>query len=71
MAAPTRPAHTHREHLLALTEAICTQILDLGLFTKEELSAVVGALKRHLADPRVTVTRPLLFQAWGRKPLAR
>jgi hypothetical protein len=29
---------------------------------------LAGALDRHLDDPRTLVTRPLLFQAWGRKP---
>jgi hypothetical protein len=57
----------HRKHLLALTEAIRGELLERGLLTESELAGLTGALERHLNDPNTLVTRPLLFQAWGRK----
>jgi hypothetical protein len=63
------PGAGHRKHLLALVGAIREEIVERGLFTDHELAALAGALDRHLDDPRTLVTRPLQFQAWGRKPL--
>ena len=62
------PGAYYRKHLLGLTEAIRSEIVKRELFTEHELAALSGALERHLDDPRTVVTRPLLFQAWGRKP---
>ena len=62
------PGAYHRKHLLGIIEAMRGQIIERGLFTEHELAALTGALERHLDDPRTVVTRPLLFQAWGRKP---
>jgi len=62
------PGAYHRKHLLGIIEAIRSEIVEQGLFTEQELAAVTGALERHLDDPRTVVTRPLLFQAWGRTP---
>jgi SAM-dependent methyltransferase len=62
------PGAYHRKHLLGLIEAIRGEIVERRLFTEQELAALTGALERHLDDPRTLVTRPLLFQAWGRKP---
>ena len=62
------PDAYYRKHLLGLTEAIRGEIVKRGFFTEQELAALTGALERHLDDPRTVVTRPLLFQAWGRKP---
>jgi hypothetical protein len=64
-------ASQKRRHVMAessLTEAIRGEIVKRGLFTEQEVAALIGALERHLDDPRTVVTRPLLFQAWGRKP---
>jgi len=57
----------HRTHLLALIAAVRAEIVARGLFTEQELTAHLTALELHLDDPRTLVTRPLLFQAWGRK----
>jgi SAM-dependent methyltransferase len=62
------PGAYHRKHLLALVGAIRGHLIERGLFTEQELAALAGALERHLDDPCTLVTRPLLFQAWGRKP---
>ncbi len=62
------PGAYHRKHLLALIGAIRGEIISQGLFTEPELTALTGALERHIDAPSTLVTRPLLFQAWGRKP---
>jgi SAM-dependent methyltransferase len=62
------PGAYHRKHLLALIGSVRNEIVRRGLFTKSELSALVSALNRHLDAADTLVTRPLLFQAWGRKP---
>jgi len=62
------PGAYHRKHLLAIVRAIRSDIVERGLFSEHELAALAAALERHLDDARTLVTRPLLFQAWGRKP---
>lgn len=62
------PGTYHRKHLLALIGAIRDQLVERGLFTESELAALTAALERHLDAPNTLVTRPLLFQAWGRRP---
>lgn len=62
------PGVYQRKHLLGLTEAIRGEIVERRIFTEQELVALTGALERHLDDADTVVTRPLLFQAWGRKP---
>ncbi len=62
------PGAYYRKHLLAITGAIRGEVVERGLFTEQELAALTSALERHLDDPQTVVTRPLLFQAWGRKP---
>ena len=62
------PGAYHRKHLLAITEAIHSELIERGFFTDQELAALTSALERHLDDPNTVVTRPLLLQAWGRKP---
>jgi ubiquinone/menaquinone biosynthesis C-methylase UbiE len=62
------PGAYHRKHLLALIGAIRNELVERGLFTESELAALTGALERHLDAPNTLVTRPLLFQAWGRRP---
>jgi hypothetical protein len=42
-------------------------VVERGLFTESELAALTSALEGYLDDPNTLVTRPLLFQAWGRK----
>ena len=62
------PGAYHRKHLLALIGAVRGEVIQRGLFTEPELAALTTALERHLDSPGTLVTRPLLFQAWGRKP---
>jgi ubiquinone/menaquinone biosynthesis C-methylase UbiE len=62
------PGTYHRKHLLALIGAVRDEVVQRGFFNDSELSALTGALERHLDDPDTLVTRPLLFQAWGHKP---
>jgi SAM-dependent methyltransferase len=62
------PGAYHRKHLLALIGSIRDELVERGLFTESELAALMGALERHLDAPNTLVTRPLLFQAWGRRP---
>ena len=47
--------------------AVRGEVIQQGLFTESELGAVTSALERHLDALTTLVTRPLLFQAWGRK----
>jgi SAM-dependent methyltransferase len=61
------PGAYHRTHLLSLIAALRGEIITRGLFTEQELAGLTSALRRHLDDPATLVTRPLLFQAWGRK----
>jgi hypothetical protein len=63
------PGTYHRKHLLALIEAVRDDVVERGLFKDSELAALTSALERHLDDPDTLVVRPLLFQAWGRKPI--
>jgi hypothetical protein len=62
------PCAYHRKHLLALIGAIHGEVIERRLFTESELAALTSALERHLDAPNTLVTRPLLFQAWGRRP---
>jgi ubiquinone/menaquinone biosynthesis C-methylase UbiE len=62
------PGTYHRKHLLALIEAVRGKVIQRRLFREPELAALTNALERHLDAPDTLVTRPLLFQAWGRKP---
>jgi len=62
------PGTYHRKHLLALVGAVRDDVIKRGLFKESELAALTSALERHLDAPETLVTRPLLFQAWGRKP---
>ena len=62
------PGAYHRKHRPGIIEAIRGEIVERGLFAERELAALTGALNRRLDGPRTVVTRPLLFQAWGRKP---
>jgi hypothetical protein len=57
-----------RKHLLALIAAIHDQIVQRGFFQESELAALTNALERHLDASDSLVTRPFLFQEWGRKP---
>jgi hypothetical protein len=63
------PGAYHRKYLLSLIGAIQGEVVQRGLFTELELATLTGALERPLDDPNTLVTRPLLFQAWGRKPM--
>jgi SAM-dependent methyltransferase len=62
------PGAYHRKHLLALIEAVREEVIRRRLFKETELEELTTALQRHLDAPDTLVTRPLLFQAWGRKP---
>jgi len=62
------PGTYHRKQLLALIAAIHDEVVERGLFTGSELAALTRALEWHLDSPNTLVTRPLLFQAWGRRP---
>src|SRR4051794_34441063 len=67
-AEPPSPGTYHRKHLLALVAAVRGEIMEQGLFTNQEMDVLASALERHLENPDTLVTRPVLFQAWGRKP---
>ncbi len=62
------PGVYHRKHLLALIGAVKGEMVHRGLFTETELAALTRDVESHLDAPQPLVTRPLLFQAWGRKP---
>jgi ubiquinone/menaquinone biosynthesis C-methylase UbiE len=57
-----------RTHLLSLVGSIRGRLVEQGAFTEAELTELLDALGRHLADPATVVVRQLLFQAWGRVP---
>lgn len=54
---------------LGIVEGLSDHIIADGLYTSHELSALVAALREHLSMPGTFVVQPLLFQAWGRKPI--
>lgn len=54
---------------LGIVEGLREHIVADGLYTSDELSALVAALREHLSMPGTFVVQPLLFQAWGRKPI--
>jgi ubiquinone/menaquinone biosynthesis C-methylase UbiE len=62
------PGTYNRNHLLALVRAVRDDVIKRGLFKESELEGLTTALQRHLDDPNTLVTRPLLFQVWGRRP---
>jgi len=45
------------------------RIVSLGALTANEIDAAVAELTAHLADPGTSVVNPMLFQAWGRRPV--
>ena len=54
--------------LPTITRSLWDRIVARGLYSEAELTALLAALERHLADPGTFVVRSLLFQVWGRKP---
>ena len=54
---------------LEIIEGLYDHIIADGLYTPNELSALVASLREHLDTPGTFVVQPLLFQAWGRKPI--
>lgn len=64
-----RPGEYRRTHLLALIESTREKLVERGLVSEDQLADLMGALARHLNDPRTIVARELLFQSWGRKPM--
>ena len=45
------------------------RIVALGALTATEIDSAVAELTAHLADPGTLVVNPMLFQAWGRRPV--
>ena len=56
---------------LEIIEGLRDRIIADGLYTSNDLSALIEALREHLNTPGTFVVQPLLFQAWGRKPIGR
>lgn len=65
-----RPGEYRRKTLLERVGVLRSSLIKRGLFTQEEFDNLIESLGHHLDDPGTTVVRALLFQAWGRKPLA-
>jgi ubiquinone/menaquinone biosynthesis C-methylase UbiE len=61
------PGHGRRSLLLDFAENLSERIVAAGMVGEQELTALKGALARHLADPGTLVVSHLYFQAWGRK----
>jgi SAM-dependent methyltransferase len=65
-----RGDHPYKMHLLWFIALGRDRILEKGLFSPAELAELVDGLRRHLEQPDTLVLAHLLFQAWGRRPLA-
>jgi hypothetical protein len=63
------PGDYRRTHLLSLVASVRERALALGLLAEAELDELTTALRAHLDDPHTLVSRQLLVQAWGRRPL--
>jgi hypothetical protein len=60
--------HSRRTVIPDLVRSLRPFILDLGLADEHELTRIDGAVREHLADPRVFVMPHLLVTAVARKP---
>ena len=54
---------------LEIIEGLRDHIIADGLYTLDDLTALVEALRKHLNTPGTFVVQPLLFQVWGHKPV--
>jgi SAM-dependent methyltransferase len=54
--------------ILSLFAGIRAEAIGAGITTDEEFAVLLETLERHLNDPGTLGVRPILFQAWGRKP---
>jgi ubiquinone/menaquinone biosynthesis C-methylase UbiE len=60
--------HSRRMIRLDLVRSMRSQIVDMGLASREELEELDAAARAHLDNPRAVVMFGLLFGVWGRKP---
>src|SRR5262249_43778443 len=65
-----RDDHPYKMHLLWFIAIARDRLLEKGVFSRAELDKLVDELRRHLEQPDTLVLAHLLFQAWGRRPLA-
>jgi SAM-dependent methyltransferase len=64
------PGHPRRLLFPHFVENVRDRLVARGLLSEEELTALLAAVRAHLADPATLVVAPMLFQAWGRTPSA-
>jgi hypothetical protein len=62
------PRHGRRTIFLEFVENLRDRLLDQKLIEDEELTGLLGDLRRHLDDPGTLVVSHMFFQTWGRKP---
>ena len=62
------PGHERRTLLLDFITNVHDKLIEGGFAREEELAADKAAVRRHLADPNVTVTSHLFYRLSGRVP---
>ncbi len=63
-----RPGDEHPSQLPEMSRSIWRRVVERGLYSDGQMTELVAALERHLAEPSTIALRSLLFQVWGRKP---
>ena len=63
------PGHPYQTLLLTFIGIYRHRLLEAELLDKERLDHLTDELRRHLNSPETLVVHPMLFQAWGRKPV--
>lgn len=64
-----KPGDLYQYLLIGFAELHRDRIVSAGLLGDEEMTELATALRAHLDHPGTLVIHPLLFQAWGRRPV--
>ena len=63
------PGHPYQTLLLTFIGIYRHRLLEAQLLDEERLDRLTDELRKHLNSPDTFVVHPILFQAWGRKPV--
>ena len=63
------PGHPYQTLLLTGIGIYRHRLLEARLLDEERLDRLTDELREHLNSPDTFVVHPILFQAWGRKPI--
>lgn len=63
------PGHPYQTLLLTFIGIYRHRLLEAQLLDEERLDRLTDKLRKHLNSPDTFVVHPMLFQAWGHKPV--